>query len=162
MWYSTPDGKVTKYWDLPDKQIPNNSRVGSVSVFFAIMQKYHKCDVVTGPPTKPVYALIRDPFKRFISARAKGVVSQKWGNHFRLQIEQIVGIDQPVHLYKFPEHLEQFGKDVGLEIGWVNTSYGKRPLSWLMKKVVAKLYSADVKLFAAITKPGIEFGMIKL
>jgi len=155
MFYLAPGGKLVTYWDLPTCQVPNNSRVGSVSIHFAITQKFHgQCPCISGAPTKPVLALIRDPVERYRSAMVKAVEDRSLGNHFSLQCELLIG--QDVRLYRFPEHLEQFVKDTGLgSITWSNKSPVQKPeLTPQQVQDVLERYKKDVEIYASIRESG--------
>lgn len=150
MWYTTANHELVRYWDLSDKQIANNSRAGSVSVYFAIVNKYGKAEGISGAPTKPMFMLVREPVERFISAKAKGPVPLNTGNHFDLQCDLAIG--PKVFLYRFPEQLKQFGQDTGLgEIPWINPSVSEKPvLTESERQGVLERYAADVRLYESI------------
>lgn len=155
MWHLCESGKLARYWDLPDKQIANNSRVASVSVHFAVIAKFGTVAGVESV-SKPVYMLVRDPIERYISAlrkEASGHIEPNTGNHFELQSDLAVG--PKVFLYRFPEHLEQFGRDTGLGvIPWVNKSQREMLILTDSQRLEAlKRYVLDVALFNSICHP---------
>ena len=150
MYATTSTGALVRYWDLPDMQIPNNSRVASVSVKFAIHNKFKLAAGIDGSPTKPVFMLVREPVSRYISALRKGPIEPNTGNHFGLQSDLAVG--PQVHLYRFPEELEAFGRDTGLgPIPWMNESSAPKPsLSPRETDMVLERYAKDVELFSRL------------
>lgn len=152
MFILTSTWECCRYWDLGDKQIANNSRAGSVSVYFAITNSGIRFTGVS-EPTKAVFMLVRDPVERFISVRCKGEIHPGTGNHFELQSKLAVGPE--VHLYRFPEQLRQFGEDTGLgEIPWVNKSTSQPPqITEAEREQVLLDYAPDVELFESLRGP---------
>jgi len=151
MFMLTLTGEYCRYWDLGDKQIANNSRAGSVSVYFAIANSGIPFAMVS-KATKPVYMLVREPVDRFLSAKRKEQVEAIYpgtGNHFDLQSKLAIG--PKVFLYRFPDQLEQFGKDTGLEISWFNKSTSAKPvLTETERQRVLEQYAPDVELYQSI------------
>lgn len=149
MFLPTATGESCRYWDLGDKQIANNSRAGSVSVYFAIVNSGIRFTGVS-EPTKPVFMLVRDPVERFISAKRKGEIYPGAGNHFDLQSKLAVG--PSVHLYRFPDQLMEFAADTGLgEIPWVNKSTSQPPqITEAERQQVLRDYAPDVELFESL------------
>lgn len=151
MWHCESEAPFSAYWDLPELQIPNNSRAGSVSVHMAIIAKLGTVHG-TDKATKPIFALIRHPVERYRSALAKGVKDESLGNHFKPQVDLLTG--HQFKAYKFPEHLAQFGQDTGLNVGWINQSQHKPELTEAQTGSVLKDYAEDLKLFNSIEQPG--------
>lgn len=173
MFWLTPEGDPVRYWDLPELQIANNSRVASASINFAIAKKYPVKGI--REPTKDVYLMVREPIDRFISAVARvqvqypgefedidGLISnfpidEQYGNHWGSQCQLLSQLSK-TFLFRYPDHLYQFSKCVGLDIPWANRStWGKITLTDSQKSQLVNRYREDVELFESIKRPGLIY-----
>jgi len=128
-------------------------------------------------PFKPVLLLVRHPMDRFLSAvNQVGIsdieecveslihhkklcdpkyvhthhISLRYDAHFRHQHERAFG---ETHLYKFPDHIEQVIKALGIEEKPLRLNVSKEPKKWLspeQQNKILRYYQKDLELYNTI------------
>lgn len=194
-----------KFILIPDNVIADIGKVGSTTIFRAVLETYHPdrvpitlgADISNSPdnggrgrvdrtdnPTAPVLLPVRDPIERFRSACSQsriddvdvllthleegtGEIGPKKtpiieSYHFRPQVDYR-NSNQPMKLYKFPEHIDDLATEAGLPtpMPTVNDSISNNPpkpdLTPAQLTRVESIYAEDILLFNSITAAGQDY-----
>jgi hypothetical protein len=150
------------YWELPTLLIANNSKVASTAIWKRISQRFGVA-AETNEPTKPVYLLVRDPVERFQSA-----VATLLGMRLATDVDSTLAampddvhlwhqsryLAPVTHLYRYPDHLDQFAADTRLApLPLLNQTREKPVLTEEQRERVLEIYRDDVELF---TRAGVR------